>query len=83
MNELFIWISKNIEWVFSGIGVFFLSLLVIKKKNTDYREDINNNQQKNTYNNCRISNDSVGRDKYENISGTTIINRSCNKDSNT
>ncbi|MDU9050501.1 MAG: hypothetical protein Q3M30_16770 [Candidatus Electrothrix sp. Rat3] len=72
MNDLLIWLSENIKWIFSGIGVFFISLLITKyKKNTEKedeeRGEITNGQK------------TVGGDSFTNISGGVIINRSCNK----
>ncbi|MFZ6641797.1 hypothetical protein ACO0LL_18810 [Undibacterium sp. TC4M20W] len=28
MNELIAWFARNVEWVFSGIGVFIIGLIV-------------------------------------------------------
>ena len=36
MKEMIGWIVENKEWVFSGIGVFVLSLLLYKKEARNY-----------------------------------------------
>ena len=46
MKEMIGWIVENIEWVFSGIGVFVLSLLLYKKVARNYLKAMFNYKSK-------------------------------------
>ena len=46
MKEMIGWIVENIEWVFSGIGVFVLSLLLYKKEARNYLKAMFNYKSK-------------------------------------
>lgn len=44
MNEIVNWIETNIPWIFSGIGVFIIGLLIFKKSNKkSNKQTIKNN----------------------------------------
>lgn len=72
MNDLFIWLSKNITWIFSGIGVFGISLLIMRYKNNTRKKDKERGETRNVQNR-------IGGDSFTNISGGIIVNRSGNK----
>ncbi len=46
MKEMIGWIVENKEWVFSGIGVFVLSLLLYKKEARNYLKAMFNYKSK-------------------------------------
>ncbi|MCG3697735.1 hypothetical protein [Aliarcobacter butzleri] len=42
MDIIIDWISKHYEWIFSGIGVFLISLFFLKKGNRQNQKSGNN-----------------------------------------
>lgn len=60
------WLEKNKKWVFSGIGVSVLTLILSFAYNPDNKDDNNTYNQHIVANNAEISGDIIVGNKYEN-----------------
>lgn len=57
MDIIIDWISKNYEWIFSGIGVLLVSLLFVKKGNSQNQKSGDNSTNIQVGGDLNIKND--------------------------